>query len=182
MQILQPKIVGDLRGPVSRPAPGSNKLGTAKALLHLLKEAYIVAGSFSTGPLSDLELSEIEHSIQNPFAILKPLMGEDVGLQEHPTSLILKSARPLTAPARSTPTPGPEDQTAVSSPYVSPTEAADSESADDSPRMTLGPSGAAMLRDRAERTKQATTSSTSSTKIAFTGPKTHSPKKLESFF
>ncbi|KAE8904891.1 hypothetical protein PF006_g29795 [Phytophthora fragariae] len=56
MQILRPKIVGDLRGPVSRPSPGSNKLDAAKALLRLLKEADIVAGSFATGALFDLEL------------------------------------------------------------------------------------------------------------------------------
>ncbi|KAE9283449.1 hypothetical protein PF001_g22846 [Phytophthora fragariae] len=70
----------------------------------------------------------------------------------------------------------------MSSPYVSATEEVDSESADDSPRMTLGPSGAAMLRDRAERTKSATTLSTGSTKIAVADQKAHSPEKLESFF
>ncbi|KAE9190895.1 hypothetical protein PF005_g19064 [Phytophthora fragariae] len=77
MQILRPKIVGDLRGPVSRPTPGSNKLDASKALLRLLKEADIVAGSFATGALFDLELSEIEHTSQNLFALLKPLVGED---------------------------------------------------------------------------------------------------------
>ncbi|KAE8964029.1 hypothetical protein PR001_g29188, partial [Phytophthora rubi] len=179
MQILRPKIVGDLRGPVSRPTPGSNKLDAAKALLRLLKEADIVAGSFATGALFDLELSEIEHTSQSLFALLKPLVGEDAGSQEHPTSLTPKSARPTTTQARSTPAPSPGDQTAMSSPYVSATEEVDSDSADDSPRMTLGPSRAAMLRDRAKR---AATSSTGSTKIAVVDPKTHSPEKLESFF
>ncbi|KAE9175435.1 hypothetical protein PF004_g26383 [Phytophthora fragariae] len=70
----------------------------------------------------------------------------------------------------------------MSSPYVSATEEVDSESADDSPRMTLAPSGAAMLRNRAERTKSATTVSTGSTKIAVADQKAHSPEKLESFF
>ncbi|KAE9298268.1 hypothetical protein PF008_g23539 [Phytophthora fragariae] len=179
MQILRPKIVGDLRGPVSRPSPGSNKLDAAKALLHLLKEADIVAGSFTTGALFDLELSEIEHTSQSLFALLKPLVGEVAGSQEHPISLTPKSARPTTTPARSTPAPSPGDQTAMSSPYVSATEEVDSDSANDSPRMTLGPSGAAMLRDRAKR---AATSPTGSTKIAVVDPKTRSPEKLESFF
>ncbi|KAE9170388.1 hypothetical protein PF004_g27893 [Phytophthora fragariae] len=67
----------------------------------------------------------------------------------------------------------------MSSPYVSATEEVDSDSANDSPRMTLGPSGAAMLRDRAKR---AATSPTGSTKIAVVDPKTRSPEKLESFF
>ncbi|KAE9099351.1 hypothetical protein PF007_g15904 [Phytophthora fragariae] len=182
MQILRPNIIGDLRGPVSRPTPGSNKLDAAKTLLRLLKEADIVAGSFATGALFDLELSEIEHTSQNLFALLKPLVGEDVGSKDHSTPLTTKSARPTTAPVRSTPAPSPGDQTAMSSPYVSATEEVDSENADDSPRMTLGPSGAAMLRDRAERTKNAATSSTGSTKVAVIGPKTHSPEKLESFF
>ncbi|KAE8964588.1 hypothetical protein PR002_g28932 [Phytophthora rubi] len=179
MQILRPKIVGDLRGPVSRPSPGSNKLDAAKALLHLLKEADIVAGSFATGALFDLELSEIEHTSQSLFALLKPLVGEVAGSQEHPISLTPKSARPTTTPARSTPAPSPGDQSAMSSPYVSATEEVDSDSANDSPRMTLGPSGAAMLRDRAKR---AATSPTGSTKIAVVDPKTRSPEKLESFF
>ncbi|KAE9077486.1 hypothetical protein PF002_g18841 [Phytophthora fragariae] len=182
MQILRPKIVGDLRGPVSRPTPGSNKLDASKALLRLLKEADIVAGSFATGALFDLELSEIEHTSQNLFALLKPLVGEDVGSKDDSMPLTTKSARPTTTPVRSTPAPNPGDQTAMSSPYVSATEEVDSESADDSPRMTLGPAGAAMLRDRAERTKRATTSSTGSTKIAVTDQKAHSPEKLESFF
>ncbi|KAE9268001.1 hypothetical protein PR003_g31591 [Phytophthora rubi] len=39
-----------------------------------------------------------------------------------------------------------------------------------------------MLRDRAERTKSATTLSTGSTKIAVADQKAHSPEKLESFF
>ncbi|KAE9177643.1 hypothetical protein PF004_g25716 [Phytophthora fragariae] len=182
MQILRPKIVGDLRGPVSRPTPGSNKLDTAKALLRLLKEADIVAGSFATGALFDLDLSEIEHTSQNLFALLKPLVGEDVGSKGHSTPLTTISARPTTTPVRSTPAPSPGDQTAMTSPYVSATEEVGSESADDSPRMTLGPSGAAMLRDRAERTKRATTSSTGSAKIAVADRKAHSPEKLESFF
>ncbi|KAE8982052.1 hypothetical protein PF011_g21782 [Phytophthora fragariae] len=182
MQILRPKIVGDLRGPVSRPTPGSNKLDAAKALLHLLKEAGIVAGSFATGALFDLQLSEIEHTSQNLFSLLKPLVGEDVGSKDHLKPLTTKSARPTTTPVRSTPALNPGDQTAMSSPSVSATEEVDSESADDSPRMTLGPSGAAMLRDRAERTQQATTSSTGSAKIAVADQKARSPEKLESFF
>ncbi|KAE8976223.1 hypothetical protein PR002_g25372 [Phytophthora rubi] len=179
MQILRPKIVGDLQGPVSRPTSGSNKLDAAKALMRLLKEAGIVAGSFATEALFDLTLSEIAHTSQNLFTLLKPLVGEDVGSQEHPTLLTPKSARPTTTPARSTPAPSPGDQTAVSSPYVSATEEVDSESADDTPRMTLGPSGAAMLRDRAKR---AATLSTGSAKNAVASPKTHTPEKLESFF
>ncbi|KAE8905033.1 hypothetical protein PF010_g15451 [Phytophthora fragariae] len=147
VQILRPKIVGDLRGPVSRRTPGSNKLDAAKALLRLLKEADIVAGSFATGALFDLDLSEIEHTSQNLFALLKPLVGEDVGSKDHSMPITTKSARPTMTPVRSTPAPSPGDQTAMSSPYVSATEEVDSESADDSPRMTLGPSGAAMLRD-----------------------------------
>ncbi|KAE9098244.1 hypothetical protein PF006_g23395 [Phytophthora fragariae] len=98
MQILRPKIVGDLRGPVSRPTPGSNKLDASKALLRLLKEADIVAGSFATGALFDLELSEIEHTSQNLFALLKPLVGEDVGSKDDSMPLTTKSARPTTTP------------------------------------------------------------------------------------
>ncbi|POM72278.1 LOW QUALITY PROTEIN: Hypothetical protein PHPALM_11032, partial [Phytophthora palmivora] len=41
-----------------------------------------------------------------------------------------------------------EDQTGTSSHYESATEEVDTDSADDPPRMTLGPSGAAMLRQR----------------------------------
>ncbi|POM74578.1 Hypothetical protein PHPALM_8449 [Phytophthora palmivora] len=43
-----------------------------------------------------------------------------------------------------------EDQTGTSSHYESATEEVDTDSVDDPPRMTLGPSGAAMLRQRGD--------------------------------
>ncbi|POM78846.1 Hypothetical protein PHPALM_3578 [Phytophthora palmivora] len=66
-----------------------------------------------------------QHGFMSIFDLLKPFVGE-------------KNALTL------------EDQTGTSSHYESATEEVDTDSADDPPRMTLGPSGAAMLRQRGD--------------------------------
>ncbi|POM74700.1 Hypothetical protein PHPALM_8303 [Phytophthora palmivora] len=59
--------------------------------------------------------------------------------------------------AKSLPAITLEDQTGTPSHYESATEEVDTDSADDPPRMTLGPSGAAMLRQRGDHeTKRVT--------------------------
>ncbi|KAG6619547.1 reverse transcriptase [Phytophthora cinnamomi] len=181
MRVLRPKILGELRGPVSLPVPGSNKLTAAKALMHLLKEGGIVAGSFAAEDLFDLELSEIEHTMQSLFTLLTPLVGEAKRPQEQSARSKQITTEVVLRPAKSTPvTPG--ERTATSSPYVSATEDIESDNSEDSPRMTLGPSGAAMLRDLADRADRATPTPNRTLRKASTNSDRYSPEKLESFF
>ncbi|EGZ15758.1 hypothetical protein PHYSODRAFT_509180 [Phytophthora sojae] len=180
MKLLRPKLLGDLAGPVSQPTPGSDKLDAVQTLLRLFKEVGIIAGALDAESLFNLKLNTIQNSTERPFLLLKPLVGESS------RSLKETSRSPQTlsrsTPARSTPAPNPGDQTPTSSPYVSATEDVDSDSVDDPPpRMTLGPSGAAMLRSRAERAGGEAAVPRREPKATATLTR-HSPEKLESFF
>ncbi|POM65897.1 Hypothetical protein PHPALM_18322 [Phytophthora palmivora] len=76
MQIIKPKIISDLKGPVQKPTARSSKLEAAKALLHLIKEGGITAGSFDANDLFDTRLSTINTALMSIFDLLKPLVGE----------------------------------------------------------------------------------------------------------
>ncbi|POM74919.1 Hypothetical protein PHPALM_8046 [Phytophthora palmivora] len=150
MQIIKPKIISDLKGPVQKPTARSSKLEAAKALLHLIKESGITAGSFNANDLFDTRLSAINTALMSIFDLLKPLVGEKSVTPKITTRSIddmLKSLPALTL----------EDQTGTSSHYESATEEVDTDSADDPARITLGPSGAAMLRQRGDHETQRVT-------------------------
>ncbi|EGZ23324.1 hypothetical protein PHYSODRAFT_263366 [Phytophthora sojae] len=179
MKLLRPKLLGDLAGPVSQPTPGSDKLDAVQTLLWLFKVG-IIAGALDAESLFNLKPNTIQNSTQRLFLLLKPLVGESS------RSLKETSRSPQTlsrsTPARSTPARNPGDQTPTSSPYVSATEDVDSDSVDDPPpRMTLGPSGAAMLRSRTERAGGEAAVPRREPKATATSTR-HSPEKLESFF
>ncbi|POM68044.1 Hypothetical protein PHPALM_15842 [Phytophthora palmivora] len=132
MQIIKPKIISDLKGPVQKPTARSSNLEAAKALLHLIKESGITAGSFDANDLFDTSLSTINTALMSTFDLLKPLVGEKSvtpKITTRSTDDMLKSLPALTM----------EDQTGTSH-YESATEDVDTDSADDPPRMTLGPS------------------------------------------
>ncbi|POM76567.1 Reverse transcriptase [Phytophthora palmivora] len=150
MQIIKTKIISDLKGPVRKPTARSSKLEAAKALLNLIKEGGIIAGSFDANDLFDTRLSAINTVMMSIFDLLKPFVGEKNVTSKVATGStddMLKSLPALVL----------EDQTGTSSRYESATEEVDTDSADDPPRMTLGPSGAAMLRQRGDHeTKRVT--------------------------
>ncbi|POM71536.1 Hypothetical protein PHPALM_11886 [Phytophthora palmivora] len=150
MQIIKPKIISDLKGPVQKPTARPSKLEAAKVLLHLIKEGGITAGSFDANDLFDTRLSAINTALMSIFDLLKPLVGEKnvtPKVATRSTDDMLGSLPALTL----------EDQTGTSSHYESATEEVDTDSVDDPPRMKLGPSGAAMLRQRGDHeTKRVT--------------------------
>ncbi|POM69078.1 Hypothetical protein PHPALM_14675 [Phytophthora palmivora] len=76
MQIIKPKNISDLKGPVQKPTARSSKLEAAKALLHLIKESGITIGSFDANDLFDTRLSVITTAMMSIFDLLKPLVGE----------------------------------------------------------------------------------------------------------
>ncbi|ETP04580.1 hypothetical protein F441_18683, partial [Phytophthora nicotianae CJ01A1] len=161
MRILRPKLLGDLKGPVSEPALRSNKLDNVKAMFRLSKESGIVAGAFEANDLFDLSKEVIKTA---PRMLFELLVG---GVHK-----ISKDEGP---PPDS---PG-DDHDESSSHYESAIEEVDTDSVDDPPRMTLGPSGTAMLRDRAA---QKAASSPTERGSAVASVKRYSPEKLESFF
>ncbi|GMF44442.1 unnamed protein product [Phytophthora fragariaefolia] len=86
MRVLRPKLLGELQGPVSPPAAGSNKPSATKTLMRLLKETGIIAESFEAEALFDLKLSEIKQPVHSLFDILVTLVGEPDQAQKQPTN------------------------------------------------------------------------------------------------
>ncbi|POM70682.1 Hypothetical protein PHPALM_12844 [Phytophthora palmivora] len=143
MQIIKPKIIS----PVQKPTARSSKLEAAKALLHLIKEGGIIAGSFDANDLFDTRLSTINRALMSIFDLLKPLVGD-----KNVTSKVV--TRSTDDMLRSFVT---STHTGTSSHYKSATDEVDIDSADDPPRMTLGRSGAAMLRQRGDHETKSVT-------------------------
>ncbi|POM80502.1 LOW QUALITY PROTEIN: Hypothetical protein PHPALM_1655, partial [Phytophthora palmivora] len=140
MQIIKPKIISDLKGPVEKPTARSSKLEAAKALLHLIQESGITTGSFDANDLYDTRLSAINTTLMPIFDLLKPLVGEKsvtAKITTRSTDDMLRSLPAITL----------KDQTGTSLHYESATEEVDTDSADDPPRMTLGPSDQATVTD-----------------------------------
>ncbi|KAE9064836.1 hypothetical protein PF006_g30597 [Phytophthora fragariae] len=147
------KLLGSLTGPVQAPLSTKNKLDAAMDLLRLLKEAGLTAGAFDADDLFHLEVDEIRVATAALFTLLKPMVGErPAARRPKPFSLLkpLDDAQPAVKPAesKSVQVQSPEYQTG-SSQYASATLEAGSDSSSGSRRMSLGPSGAAMLQARA---------------------------------
>ncbi|KAE8968640.1 hypothetical protein PF011_g27105 [Phytophthora fragariae] len=153
MRTMHLKLLGSLTGPVQAPLSTKNKLVAAVDLLRLLKEAGLTAGAFDADDLFHLEVDEIRVATAALFNLLKPMVGErPAARRPKPFSLLkpldddqpaVKPAEPKSAQAQS-----PEYHTG-SSQYASATSEAGSDSSSGSRRMSLGPSGAAMLQARA---------------------------------
>ncbi|GMF52170.1 unnamed protein product [Phytophthora fragariaefolia] len=136
MRMLERKQIGDLQGPLAPPQMATGKLDAVKGLMSLLKEAGLVDGQFDANDLFDLDLDQIQSSTQGLFNRLKALVGEiqpktdsampDPGLPTHIGSTGYRTA----------------------SPYVS--AAGGSDTSSEPRRMSLGPSGAAILQARSQ--------------------------------
>ncbi|KAE9282870.1 hypothetical protein PR003_g27290, partial [Phytophthora rubi] len=153
MRTMHLKLLGSLAGPVQAPLSTKNKLDAAMDLLRLLKEAGITAGAFDADDLFHLEVDEIRIATAALFNLLKPMVGErPTARRPKPFSLLkpLADEQPTTKPAepKGAQVQSPEYHTG-SSQYASATSEAGSESSSGSRRMSLGPSGAAMLQARA---------------------------------
>ncbi|KAE9003975.1 hypothetical protein PR001_g17839, partial [Phytophthora rubi] len=165
MKIMRLKIVGTLQGPVTAPVVTTDKLDTIKMLMHMVKEDGIVQGAFEVNELFDRDVSDITRSPMALHLILAPLVGS--------TKIEIDTA--ATISPRS-----PEFQTG-SSQYASATSEAESESSVYLQRMTLGPSGAAVLQQR--KMKEDTTHQQPAlTAFAFGAPDRGSADCMQSFF
>ncbi|OWZ19692.1 hypothetical protein PHMEG_0006021 [Phytophthora megakarya] len=133
MKILKLKRIAEPKDPVTALAIVSNKLDASTVLITLRKEAGMIPGSFGTDDLFDLDLAVIQATIRDLFGKLKILVGE----------------MPQIADPVSSPQIDVVDNLTVSSHYASAAEDG-SDTSSEPRRMSLGPSGAAMLEARSK--------------------------------
>ncbi|KAE8967210.1 hypothetical protein PR001_g28173 [Phytophthora rubi] len=171
MKVMKPKQIGELQGPVTAPVPATNQIDGIRVLMRMLKEAGIVAGAFDANELFGLSLATMEKSSTLLFKLLTPLVGASS-----------QSTSPDHDPSRAA-----RNSHSGSSPFVSTNGSADgsvalelgSDISIGIGRMTLGPSGAAMLQSRnAEAKRHAPQGDVSTT----TRPDLHSPDRMQTFF
>ncbi|KAE9288146.1 hypothetical protein PR003_g25874 [Phytophthora rubi] len=144
-QILRPKQIGAPKRPVAAPTASDNKLNLVKGLLSLLKETGLVASPFDADELLDLDVEVIRSSASALFGKLKSLVGE-IPTDQDPAAPDFRSSPQIVSTGYRT-----------ASPFLSAAEPG-SDSPSEPRRMSLGPSGAAMLETcmkeaRPERSK-----------------------------
>ncbi|ETN15846.1 hypothetical protein PPTG_06125 [Phytophthora nicotianae INRA-310] len=129
MKILQLRMPGSLKGPVTPPPATTNKLDAVKAALRLLKDASITPGSFAAKDLFHLDLEAIQITLSELFEKLKVLVGE----AETQTKVETKLEVALTQlPGSASPTGSSQH-----SHYASATSMADSDTSEGVERMQL---------------------------------------------
>ncbi|EGZ07773.1 hypothetical protein PHYSODRAFT_529180, partial [Phytophthora sojae] len=146
MVILRPEQIDDPKGPISPPRVTDNKLMAVKNLLGLLKEAGFVAGAFEANDLFNQDLDVIQTAIQTLVDKLRPLV-DVIADSPDPKVPDLVSPAPASSPRM--------ESTGYrsSSPYVSAAEHV-SDTSSEPQRMSLGPSGSAMLDARSRSQHQ----------------------------
>ncbi|KAE8992080.1 hypothetical protein PR002_g20662 [Phytophthora rubi] len=140
LQILRPTQIGDQTGPVTAPVSTDNKLEAIKILMNLLWEAGLVAGAFDADDLFRPDLRMYQMTTKELFDNLKVIVGE-------------KETNPSTSSSPDSPTQIGSTGDRTSSPFVSAAEA-DSDASSEPRRMSLGPTGAAMLQARSKVSRQ----------------------------
>ncbi|KAE9181571.1 hypothetical protein PF002_g27231 [Phytophthora fragariae] len=140
LQILRPRQIDTPKGPVAAPTASENKLDLVKSLLSLLKETGLVASPFDADELFDLDMEVIQSSAEGLFGKLKSLVGE-IPTDQDPTAPDPRSSPQIGSTGYRT-----------ASPYLSAAESG-SDSSSEPRRMSLGPSGAAMLEARVKEAR-----------------------------
>ncbi|EGZ20643.1 hypothetical protein PHYSODRAFT_328731 [Phytophthora sojae] len=144
--LVRPEQIDNPKGPISAPRVTDNKLIAVKNLLGLLKEAGFVAGAFEANDLFDQDLDVIQTAIPTLVDRLRPLVD-----------MIADSPNPkMPDPVSPAPVSSPRVESTgyrSSSPYVSAAEHV-SDTSSEPQRMSLGPSGSAMLDARSRSQRQ----------------------------
>ncbi|KAE9170005.1 hypothetical protein PF005_g27731 [Phytophthora fragariae] len=140
LQILRPRQIGTPKGPVAAPTASENKLDLVNGLLSLLKETGLVASPFDADELFDLDMEVIQSSAEGLFGKLKSLVGE-IPTDQDPTAPDPRSSPQIGSTGYRT-----------ASPYL-PAAEPGSDSSSEPRRMSLGPSGAAMLEARVKEAR-----------------------------
>ena len=135
LKILKPTLIGSLTGPVSAPVTPSNQLEAIRSLMKLLEDAGYIAGSFDAQLLLECHHDQVIRAGKSLFEKLIPLTGEcDCEDQAAP-------------PGQS----APRGYHTGSSQYASAESEVESEDSIPIQRMSLGPSGADLIRERASQ-------------------------------
>ncbi|KAE9188849.1 hypothetical protein PF002_g25205 [Phytophthora fragariae] len=164
MRILQPTQIGDQTGPVTTPATEDTKLEAIKILMNLLQEAGLVAGAFDAEDLLRPDLRIFQLSTKELFDKLKVIVEEKV-------------TDPSTTSSPDSPTQIGSTGDRTSSPFVSAAEA-DSDASSEPRRMSLGPTGAAMLHARSKVSRQKPTRAKAKKTSGAVSKQTTSPPNL----
>ncbi|EGZ10297.1 hypothetical protein PHYSODRAFT_247167 [Phytophthora sojae] len=160
MVVVRPEQIDDPKGPISAPRVTDNKLMAVKNLLGLLKEAGFVAGAFEANDLFDQDVTQT--AIQTLVDKLRPLV--DV-IADSPDPKVPDVVSPAPASSPRMESTGYRS----SSPYVSAAEHV-SDTSSEPQRMSLGPSGSAMLDARSRSQRQERMRS---------GPRKQNPKSTD---
>ena len=134
LKILKPELIRPLRGPATEPKVSTDKLEAIQRLIQLLQEAGFVPGAFDAQVLLDCDLNQVITASRSLFKMLVPLTGNYDSADRDPTTTV-KVEEKRRSPA-------------VSSQYASAESDADESDHLEIRRMSLGPSGAALLRSR----------------------------------
>ncbi|OWY96141.1 LOW QUALITY PROTEIN: hypothetical protein PHMEG_00033671 [Phytophthora megakarya] len=172
MKILKLKRIPEPKDPVTASATVTNKLDAVAVMIRLLKEAGMIPGSFEKDDVFDLDLTVIQATSRDPFGKLKILVGE----------------APQIADPVSSPQTDAVDNLTVSSHYASAAEDG-SDTSSEPRRMSLEPSGAAMLEARSKiprpspaRSGSQPKGSTPTYQATFTSSSDRSAGTLQKFF
>ena len=138
LKILKPKLIGEIQGPISPPKMATNAVEGISATIQLLQEAGYVAGAFDTNELLECDQDQVIHACRSLYDKLIPLTGKHKVTDQTAAS---------TADA-------PREYHTGSSQYASAESEVESDDSVCIQRMSLGPSGAAHLRDRVETIKR----------------------------
>uniref|UniRef100_A0AAV1VEF5 Uncharacterized protein n=1 Tax=Peronospora matthiolae TaxID=2874970 RepID=A0AAV1VEF5_9STRA len=75
LRILNPKLIGDIQGPISRSKVATNAVEGISAIIQLLEDAGYVAGEFDTNELLECDQDQVIHACRSLDDKLTPLTG-----------------------------------------------------------------------------------------------------------
>ena len=159
LKVLRPKLIGSLLGPVSAPERTSNTLDAIRRLIQLLQDAGFTPGAFDAQELLDCDQDQINTASKSLFEKLIPLT--DIADVKEQAIVPMENIA--------------HDYHTGSSQYASAESEVNSDESIGITRMSLGPTGVALLRDHKMPTKTEQQS-----RSANVNPK--GPSNLKSYF
>ena len=132
IQILKPKPIGKIQGPISAPATASNTLEGINGIIQLLRDAGFVAGVFDAKKFLDFKQDQVIRACRLLYEGLVPWTGE----YKHEGKALLTVAD------------APRGYHARLSQYASAKSDIESDESIGIQRMALGPTGISHLLDR----------------------------------
>ncbi|KAG2804316.1 hypothetical protein PC129_g17040 [Phytophthora cactorum] len=129
VRIVQLRQIGDPKGQVPAPPATSDKLEAVKILFQLLKDAGLATGAFDADDLFDLDINDIQLASSELYRRLKMSIGEEASVKQLQTSPCISTTEHHSESSQYAPASGSDLSVAPR-------------------RLSLGPSGATMVRSR----------------------------------